>query len=752
MLASERFPKLSVFLLLMFPLITLIFTIFFYLDSFTYFIFLLEGIFPAEMGTFLLMLASGFLTWRIFIYIRKTWQVNQWMFIFMTIFFIFGALEEVSYGQSFFAWDTPELLEEVNAQQETNLHNIVFVGPQGESLRLKHVAAMFSFAYGVVLPLLPVQFILRRFLHRLHVVQPPIWLAVPFWLTAVISFYDRPIGREEELGEFMMSVCLFVTMWLHYRLTKQAHSLEQLESERIQVTDPAPIYQLFSVLPSVLCRLYGGFIILTLVLAGFHVASAHGFLAGLPAWFFSMESIYGGAGLMFLILSVLILISISTMSVFASNRRQSIYIAGAVIFWIAAIIYKYHFAWQFGNPYNPFSALTLSIVFILLALRFSQEDYRLLLVILTGAGLLMAGYWQHIWDLRQSQMAVYFGSMLIGMIILLAGLCVYLYRQLEPQQIRWYRRLSWAGVLTTVAEVVTLFWVTPMIEARFFAERINVDYLDGDLSLVAYRLVDDNVQPGEEVQIILYWRVNRALPSGYGASINLLTQPEITSLNADNIPLLHWINTDAWIPGMIMRQGHVLYMPADVPVPSGLLLQGTTWWADNGEAIPVSNYGEQQALSDTAFILDRLTVSTLTELSNTTLAFDFSDGFSLVDYQLPETADAGDTLELNFTWQSNADIQRDLTQFLHLYPADGDQYAALFDHKPLNGRFPTIDWKPDTAFEDSVQITFPEDLAPGEYILYTGMYDPLTVERVLLLTENDQVSDHRVVLGRIEIR
>jgi hypothetical protein len=752
MLASERFPRLSIFLLLMFPLITLIFTIFFYLDSFAYFIFMLEGIFPVEMGTFLLMLASGFLTWRMFSHIRKNWHANQWMFIFMTIFFIFGALEEVSYGQSLLNWDTPELLAEVNAQQETNLHNIVFVGPQGESLRLKHVAAMFSFAYGVLLPLLPVQFILRRWLHRLHVVQSPVWLALPFWLTAVISFYDRPIGREEELGEFMMSVCLFVSIWLHYRLTMKAESLEKLESDRLEMTDPAPIYQMFSALPMVLRQLTVGFLGLTLVLAGLHVASAHGFITGLPAWFFSMESMYGAAGLFFLVLSVLILICLSTLGVFASNRLQSIYIAGAIIFWIAAIVYKYHFAWQFGFPYNPFSALVLSIAFILLALRFSHEDYRLLLVILTGAGLLMAGYWQHIWDLRQSQMAVYFSMMLIGMTILLAGLSVYLYRQFNPQQIRWYRRLSWGGVLATAVTVILLFWVAPMIEARFFAERINVDYLDGDLSLVGYRLVDDHVQPGADVQIILYWRANRFLPTGYGASINLLTQPDISSLNADNIPLLHWINTDAWIPGMVMRQGHVLQVPVDVPVPSGLLLQGTAWWADNGESIPVSNYGDQASISETAFILDRLTVTAPTEAPDTTTTFDFSDGFSLVDYQLPETADAGETLELSFTWQSNAEIQRDLTQFLHLYPTGGDEYAALFDHRPLNGRFPTIDWKPDTYFEDSVQITLPDDLAPGEYILYTGMYDPLTVERVLLLTENEQVSDHRVVLGRIEVR
>ena len=36
-------------------------------------------------------------------------------------------LEEISWGQRIFGWSTPERLENLNAQQETNLHNI-FVG------------------------------------------------------------------------------------------------------------------------------------------------------------------------------------------------------------------------------------------------------------------------------------------------------------------------------------------------------------------------------------------------------------------------------------------------------------------------------------------------------------------------------------------------------------------------------------------------------------------------------------------------
>ena len=47
-----------------------------------------------------------------------------WFHVLLALVFIFGALEEVSWGQRLFGWSTPEGLASVNDQQETTLHNI----------------------------------------------------------------------------------------------------------------------------------------------------------------------------------------------------------------------------------------------------------------------------------------------------------------------------------------------------------------------------------------------------------------------------------------------------------------------------------------------------------------------------------------------------------------------------------------------------------------------------------------------------
>ncbi len=54
------------------------------------------------------------------------------MFHFMSVLifliFLFGAGEEISWGQRIFGWDTPEEFARINAQSETNIHNLMWNG------------------------------------------------------------------------------------------------------------------------------------------------------------------------------------------------------------------------------------------------------------------------------------------------------------------------------------------------------------------------------------------------------------------------------------------------------------------------------------------------------------------------------------------------------------------------------------------------------------------------------------------------
>ncbi len=88
-------------------------------------------------------------------------------------------------------------------------------------------------------------------------------------------------------------------------------------------------------------------------------------------------------------------------------------------------------------------------------------------------------------------------------------------------------------------------------------------------------------------------------------------------------------------------------------------------------------------------------------------------------------------------------------QYAHLLQVDGDEYA-VFDQELFVGRFPTQDWPSGMAVMDEWTITLPDDLPAGEYNVYTGMYDPVTVERMPVTDNYGQaVQDSSIYLGTV---
>lgn len=150
--------------------------------------------------------------------------VPLYLIFALGVFFILG--EEISWGQRLFGWGTPEALEEINRQAETNLHNIY------------GVQTVFSWGmfvvglYGTLAPLL----CLRRWgaydrwpaaVRRLS----PHWLLVPYFLLMLvwrtyrnlfepIREYYFAISRFGEITELVLAFGFFLFAWHQWRLTR----------------------------------------------------------------------------------------------------------------------------------------------------------------------------------------------------------------------------------------------------------------------------------------------------------------------------------------------------------------------------------------------------------------------------------------------------------------------------------------------------------------------------------------------------
>jgi hypothetical protein len=85
--------------------------------------------------------------------------------------------------------------------------------------------------------------------------------------------------------------------------------------------------------------------------------------------------------------------------------------------------------------------------------------------------------------------------------------------------------------------------------------------------------------------------------------------------------------------------------------------------------------------------------------------------------------------------------------FIHLAD-DAGRVWAQSDSVPVNWTRPTTGWVPGEYVADTHALTLPDDLPPGEYRLWVGLYDPQTGNRVPVAGAGADV-DRRVEIGSI---
>ena len=65
----------------------------------------------------------------------------------------------------------------------------------------------------------------------------------------------------------------------------------------------------------------------------------------------------------------------------------------------------------------------------------------------------------------------------------------------------------------------------------------------------------------------------------------------------------------------------------------------------------------------------------------------------------------------------------------------------------------TSRWSGGIDFQDEYALRLPMDLAPGQYTLVAGLYDPVSGERLGVRDKNNvEQPDRACVLDRIEVR
>jgi hypothetical protein len=121
----------------------------------------------------------------------------------------------------------------------------------------------------------------------------------------------------------------------------------------------------------------------------------------------------------------------------------------------------------------------------------------------------------------------------------------------------------------------------------------------------------------------------------------------------------------------------------------------------------------------------------------------FGQAMQLLSDRLePAQARPGGTLTVHLRWRSAAEMHQVYKVFVHVLDPAAERVVAQRDAEPQDGHAPTTGWVVGEVIDDTYAITLPSNLAPGDYPLEIGVYDPRSGDRQLLPN-----GDNRVILN-----
>jgi hypothetical protein len=252
----------------------------------------------------------------------------------------------------------------------------------------------------------------------------------------------------------------------------------------------------------------------------------------------------------------------------------------------------------------------------------------------------------------------------------------------------------------------------------------------GSLRLLGYAL-PESVSPGEEVWLWLYWQAGDENLPEPDSTLRLSLGAEGESVYAD-FALVDSVGPLAsWQPGQVRRA--VYHLPS-TPRLSGDKAEVRVALLSAEGHVDAQTTLAQVALKSRPRQFEAPSIA-----HRISVLFGNPPLLGLIGYDLPSTDLApGDVLPLTLYWQAEDEMEINYTVFVQLLDDDW-HVVAQEDLQPQAGAAPTTTWLPGEILADPHQMSLPNDLPTGAYQLITGMYDPISGERMSISAGGDYV-------------
>ena len=308
-----------------------------------------------------------------------------------------------------------------------------------------------------------------------------------------------------------------------------------------------------------------------------------------------------------------------------------------------------------------------------------------------------------------------------------------------PARWRWLN-LALCALVVAGAIAVPFAVLAPPVSALRVTGNVDDVHpqhpLDGrfgdEIALLGYDLNGTSFEPGQRLDLTLYWLALQRPSDHYTLAIQL-----VSAVPGETDTLVNfntWTGggnypTGNWHAGDVIADHYRLRLPADVDRARAWELHVILFGHDGGRRLRFA-LGEQPASKAARLALVRVGASdpgaqAPPEADRLAAPVRFGEVIALDGVRVT----AGDmALGVTLWWRSVASLGGDYVVFVHIYDAEG-QLVATVDGPPLSGGFPTSTWRPGDRVRDERKIDW---LAEGSapFRLGVGWYDPVTGARL----------------------
>ncbi|MFH1086065.1 MAG: glycosyltransferase family 39 protein [Chloroflexota bacterium] len=236
------------------------------------------------------------------------------------------------------------------------------------------------------------------------------------------------------------------------------------------------------------------------------------------------------------------------------------------------------------------------------------------------------------------------------------------------------------------------------------------------LQLAAFRLDAEDIGAGDALPVLLEWRHVAAgrLPD-YHPELRLVRAEDALAIEAA-APVYGQYPTDGWQPGEVVLDWRTPVVPSEIG--AGRL----------EVRVAVSGWG---SLSLGTVAIQAVAHRRVAPAAQVQLNLPLGELATLVGYDLEAAQiEAGQPLTLTLHWRAEGASATGYVVFAHLLDEAG-RLIAQHDAPPANGERPTTGWVRGEYIGDRHVLAWVEDAYQGAAAIEVGLYDPLSMERLL---------------------